>query len=112
MLRNYCQQARKTAELVGLLTAARASRREPDEGPLPQQNSLHRSVEKLIIEDYQAGASTYELAEQYNVRRNTIRDALRRGGFDVSNGALRAALTEEQKDDAREAFATGTTGAS
>ena len=85
MLRNYCQQARKTADLVGLLTAARASRREPDEEPLPQQNSLHRSVVKLIIEDYQAGASTYELAERYNVRRNTIGDTIRREALDVSS---------------------------
>ena len=94
-------------ELVDLLTTARASRREPDDGLLPQPNRLHRSVVKLLIEDFQAGASTYELAERYNVRRNTVRDTLRRAGFDVSTGALRAALTEEQKAEAREAFETG-----
>src|SRR5699024_2453183 len=84
LLRNYCQQARKTAELADLLAAARASTREPDDHPLPRQNALHRSVVKLLIEDYEAGASTYELAERYNVRRNTVRDTLRRAGFDLS----------------------------
>jgi DNA-binding GntR family transcriptional regulator len=62
-----------------------------------------------MIEDYEAGASTRELAERYNVRRNTVRDTLLRAGFNVSARALRAALTEEQKIEAREAFATGTT---
>jgi len=109
MLRNYCQQARRTAELAGILVTARTSTRESDSRPLPQQNALHRSVVKLMIEDYEAGASTYELAERYNVRRNTVRDTLRRAGYDVSTGALRAALWEEQKIEAREAFETGAT---
>ena len=64
---------------------------------------------KLIIEDYQAGASTYELAERYNVRRNTVRETLRRAGWDVSARGTRAALTEEQKTEARAAFETGAT---
>ena len=61
----------------------------------PRQNTLHRSVVKLLIEDYEAGASTYELAERYNVRRNTVRDTLRRTGFDLTVKAMRAALSEE-----------------
>lgn len=70
---------------------------------------LHRSVVKLLIEDYEAGSSTYELAERYNVRRNTVRDTLRRAGFDLTVKAKRAALSEEQKDEARRLFANGTT---
>lgn len=109
LLRNYCQQARKTAELAELLTTARESTREVDNRPLPQQNALHRSVVKLLIEDYEAGASTYELAERYNVRRNTVRDTLRRAGFDLTVQAKRAALSDEQKTEARRLFASGTT---
>src|SRR5690606_6718909 len=109
LLRNYCQQARKTAELAELLATARDSTRAPDDRPLPQQNTLHRSVVKLLIEDYEAGASTYELAERYNVRRNTVRDTLRRAGFDLSAKAKRAALSAEQKAEARRLFASGTT---
>lgn len=109
MLRNYCQQARRTAELAGLLATAGASTREPDDRPLPQQSGLHRSVVKLIIEDYQAGASTYELAERYNVRRNTVRDTLRRAGFDLSGRANRSIMTEKQKAEAQELFTAGTT---
>src|SRR5690625_4848645 len=109
LLRNYCQQARKTAELAELLATARDSTRAPDDRPLPQQNTLHRSVVKLLIEDYEAGASTYELAERYNVRRNTVRDTLRRAGFDLTIKAKRAALSAEQKAEARRLFASGTT---
>lgn len=62
---------------------------------------------KLLIEDYEAGASTYELAERYNVRRNTVRDTLRRAGFDLSTKAKRAALSEEQKAEVRRLFDGG-----
>lgn len=77
--------------------------------PLPRQNTLHRSVVKLLIEDYEAGASTYELAERYNVRRNTVRDTLRRAGFDLTVKANRAALSEEQKAEAKRLFDSGST---
>lgn len=109
LLRNYCQQARRTAELAELLATARDSTRAPDDRPLPQQNALHRSVVKLLIEDYEAGASTYELAERYNERRNTVRDTLRRAGFDLTIKAKRAALSEEQKAEARRLFDGGST---
>lgn len=109
LLRNYCQQGRRTAELAELLATARASTRQVNDRPLPQQNTLHRSVIKLLIEDYEAGASTYELAKRYNVRRNTVRDTLRRAGFDPAGKAKRAALSEEQKAEARRLFAGGST---
>lgn len=109
LLRNYCQQARRTAELADLLATARESTREINDRPLPRQNTLHRSVVKLLIEDYEAGASTYELAERYNVRRNTVRDTLRRAGFDLTVKANRAALSEEQKAEAKRLFDSGST---
>lgn len=107
--RNYCHQGRRTAELAEPLATARSSTREAADRPLPRQNTLHRSIVKLLIEDYEAGASTYELAERYNVRRNTVRDTLRRAGFDLTAKAKRAALSEEQKAEARRLFASGTT---
>lgn len=109
MLRDYCQQARRTAELTHLLATARTSTREPGDRPLPQQNGLHRSVVKLMIEDYEAGTSTYELAERYKVRRNTVRDTLRRAGFDVSGRANRPIMNEQQKAEARQLFKAGAT---
>lgn len=109
LLRNYCQQGRRTTELAELLATARESTREISDRPLPQQNTLHRSVVKLLIEDYEAGASTYELAKRYNVRRNTVRDTLRRAGFDLTTKANRAALSEEQKAEARRLFDSGMT---
>lgn len=109
LLRNYCQQARKAAELAELLATARESTREVNDRTVPQKNALHRSVVKLLIEDYEAGASTYELAKRYNLRRNTVRDTLRRAGFDLTSKSKRAALSDEQKTEARRLFANGTT---
>lgn len=44
LLRNYCQQARKTTALTDLLMAALKSRRAPDERPVPKQSTLPRAV--------------------------------------------------------------------
>lgn len=100
MLRDYCNNSRKTAELRELLASAASSKRAPDDRPLPQPNALHRSVVKLIIDDYQAGASTYELADRYNVRRNTIRDILKRNHVPIT-GAKVKLLTDEDKRQIR-----------
>lgn len=107
ILRNYCQQARRTAELAHLLATARASTRGPDARPLPRQNGMLHSVVKLMIEDYEAGASTYELAERYKVRRNTVRDTLRRAGYDLRDRANRVLLAGEGKEDLRRMFTNG-----
>lgn len=109
LLRNYCQQGRKTAELTELLATARESTREVNDRPLPQHNALHRPVVKLLIEDYEAGASTHELTKRHNVRRNTVHDTLRRVGFDPADKRKRAAFSEEQKAEARRLFAGGST---
>lgn len=95
--------------MADLLATARGLTREINDRPLPQRNTLHRSVIRLLIEDYEAGASTYELAERYNVRRNTVRDTLRRAGFGLTIKAKRAALSEGQKAEARRLFDSGTT---
>lgn len=97
LLRNYCQQGRKPAKLTDPLATARESTREVNDRPLPQHNALHRSVVELLIEDYEAGASTHELAKRYNVRRNTVRDTLRRAGFDPADKGKRAAFSDEQR---------------
>jgi len=60
-----------------------------------------------MVHAYREGASTYQLANQFNVRRNTVRDLLRREGLDVSVRAKRPALTDEQKAEARKQFAAG-----
>jgi hypothetical protein len=54
-------------------------------------------VVKILIEDYEAGASTYELTERYSLRRATVRDTLRRAGFDLTVKAKRVALSEERR---------------
>jgi hypothetical protein len=58
----------------------------------PDRTDCTLPVVKLIVEDDETGVSSYELAEQYDVRRHIVRDVLRRAGFDVSAKATRAAL--------------------
>ncbi len=56
-------------------------------------------------QDYEAGAFTYELAEQYSMRHNTFR----RAELDFSPKTKWAARTNEQKVEALLLFASRTT---
>lgn len=109
MLRNYCQQGRKTATLTDVLMAALKSRRPRDERPTPRQSALPRAVVEQIVLDYRAGASTHALAERHSVRRATVRDVLRREGIDPAERAHRSKFTPELKLELCERFAAGAT---
>lgn len=76
----------------------------PRKWPISWQNALQRPVATLLIEDYEAGAFTYELAEQYSMRHNTFR----RAELDFSPEVKRAARTDEQKVEALLLLASGT----
>ena len=107
VLGNYCNQVQRTAELTEILATARNSERVGDDRPLLRPNALHPTIVKQIINDYEAGATTYSLASRYSVRRNTVRDTLRRAGFDPSINTKGPALTAEEKIDIRLRFETG-----
>ena len=49
-----------------------------------QQKHLKPEEIELIVQRYQAGKSTYELAEEFNCHRSTIANNLRRRGVKVS----------------------------
>ncbi|GAA4173879.1 hypothetical protein [Gryllotalpicola koreensis] len=55
---------------------------------------------KKIFEQYLAGASGYQLAKAYGLRRNTVRDVLRRNGIELREGNARR-LTDQQKQQIR-----------
>jgi DNA invertase Pin-like site-specific DNA recombinase len=108
MLGVYGQQERRAVELAEVLDSARQSLGSRAlEDDLPKQNALHRSVVKLIIADFENGASTYEIASRYQVRRNTVRDTLRKAGLDSSENSSRLALTPMQEEEIRERYARG-----
>ena len=109
LLRNYCQQARRTAELDGLLAVARASKREADDRPAPRQSALARSIVEQVVSNYRAGASTHELAKRYGIRRGTVRDVLRREGIDPAERSHRSKFTDEMTAELRERYESGTT---
>ncbi len=52
-----------------------------------QQKHLSETEIQLICKKYQAGASVYELAEEFGCHRRTISDALKRNGVEVSHKA-------------------------
>lgn len=114
------RRGRAAAKLLPTRAETRETNRSPGHGTRvdtrgqrppapPQHNALRRSVVELLIEDYEAGASTHELAKRYNVRRKTVRDTLRRAGFDPADKGKRAAFSDEQKAEARRLFAGGST---
>jgi transposase len=108
MLGVYGQQELRAAELVEILDFARQSLGSRAlERALPKQNVLHRSVVKLIIDDFENGASTYEIAARYQVRRNTIQDTPRGAGIDSNANSSRLALTAVQEQEIRERDAKG-----
>lgn len=109
MLGSYCQQARRTAELIRLLRTAQGSSRQVDDRPLPRQQTVHRAVVALLVQEFTSGASTYELAKRYNLQRNTVRAVLRREGLDTGTGGRPALLTKEDKVDLRTQHAAGAT---
>jgi DNA invertase Pin-like site-specific DNA recombinase len=108
MLGVYGQQTRHGAELAELLDSARRSLgSRAVSSVVSKQNALHRSVVKLIIEDFLSGASTYEIAARYQVRRNTVRNTLRKAGLDSGANSSRRALTPVQEEEVRERYAKG-----
>lgn len=108
MLGVYGQKTRRGADLAEVLVLAKRSiGSRALEEDLPKQNALHRSVVKLIIEDFESGASTYEIASRYQVRRNTVRDILRRAGIDSSANSSRFALTPAQEEEVRDRYSEG-----
>lgn len=55
---------------------------------------------ETIISEYKSGNSTYQIAAAHQIRRNTVRDILRRNGFNLGAGTGRI-LTTEQKEEIR-----------
>ena len=76
------------------------------ERTLPREWSLSAETVDAIIADYKLGRSTYQIASKLQVRRNTVRDVLRRNGFQLGVGK-EARLTPEQKEEIRVRRASG-----
>jgi hypothetical protein len=111
LIRNYCKRARRTAELVSLHERLqRNAGRTAKPTTLPHDASLARDIVELMIAEYQSGRSTYQIAAAHEVRRNTVRDVLRRNGFNLRAGK-EARLTSLQKEEihARRAAGEGPT---
>ena len=61
-----------------------------------------------MIRECRRGASTYQLAIWHKVRRNTVRDILRRNGVQIAENNV-PKLSTEQKEAIRAMRADGTT---
>ena len=76
-------------------------------GAYPLANSLRPDIAMAIVADYAAGASTYELANKYEIRRNTARDLLRKAGIDTASKAKSRALGEPEIAELRRLWRDG-----
>lgn len=63
---------------------------------------------RVLVEQYTAGASSYHLAAAHELRRNTVRNVLRRNGVELREGNVRA-LSDEQKGEIRDRRSAGET---
>jgi IS30 family transposase len=96
VLGTYCNPDEDT-ELHNLIAAATLQGRTPrNPRPTPRANTIPASTAQLIITGYEEGASTYELAARLKLRRNTIRDVLRRNSMQIVGAKVRR-LTDEDK---------------
>jgi lambda repressor-like predicted transcriptional regulator len=73
---------------------------------VPQAHAVSDGRAKTIVEEYATGASSYQLAKKHGLRRNTIRDVLRRNGIELREGNARR-LDEQQKQEIRARRAGG-----
>jgi DNA-binding CsgD family transcriptional regulator len=107
VLRLYCKQGRRATNLFKLIEQLRRNANKPArECALPREWSLSVEAVDAILTDYKLGRSTYQIAAKLNVRRNTVRDVLRRNGFQLGVGK-EARLTPEQKEEIRLRRAAG-----
>ncbi|MFC4242962.1 helix-turn-helix domain-containing protein [Gryllotalpicola reticulitermitis] len=109
-MRSYCKKARQTAELIALLDRLLANAAEPARERLHlNRHTINAELIAKIVSEYAAGGvSTYELARRHRLRRNTVRDILRRNG--VSVGPSRTArFTADDKAEIARRRADGAT---
>jgi DNA-directed RNA polymerase specialized sigma24 family protein len=109
LIRSYCKKQRKTAELVALLARLQKTAGERARATsLPRQHEVSDDVARKLVEQYAAGTSSYQLAKAHGLRRNTVRNVLRRNGIELREGNVRA-LSDEQKTEIRQRRSAGET---
>jgi hypothetical protein len=71
-------------------TAARAIASTPTPDPLPHARALRLGEDKIteLVERYQAGATVYELADQFKIYRTTVSEHLHRRGVKMRGQGL------------------------
>lgn len=108
LLRKYCNQDWRTTHLEKLLAAARSSARAGRSDPLPTKANAGLSEDQRaeLLGLYEGGASTYELARRFKIRRDMVTTYLKRAGLAVRPGP-RLALGESAEREAARLYASG-----
>ncbi len=88
VLSSYSKKDWATRFTSDLVAKAEASSRAA-QSPAPKRAAARLSIKQneSLVAEYAAGASTYELAERYGVRRDTVTARLKRAGVEVRPGA-------------------------
>lgn len=96
VLANYLHPAYSVEAIDDLRMDTLQSTRYPIK-PVPHTGYLDRTITTQIIDSYRNGASTYVLAKRHGVRRNTVRDLLRRAGFDTAANGKTSSLGDSER---------------
>lgn len=108
MLNVYRKLARTFIDLRDLLENARSERASHPSTPIVHRQTIPRATVEALVRAYGDGESTYHLAQEFGIRRNTVRDILRREGVPITGTKVQS-LTEDEKEDVRARFAAGST---
>lgn len=99
-------QGRRSAAIRALIEA-----QTPDESPTPRilpRRFTRPTNEQVtaLLDAYEAGDGTYQLAERFGVHRQTVAATLRRAGV-ATRGLERVELTDEQRAEAQRLWSGG-----
>ena len=106
VLKTYCNRERETSDLYSLLEQAKSSKpriRLPKRGIGKSTRKLSPTVAAEIVEFYQNGMPTHEIAQRLNIHRITVSNYL-----ELAAVAKRPkGLTSEQTNEAVAAYEAG-----
>ncbi|MQA87590.1 MAG: hypothetical protein GEV03_23950 [Streptosporangiales bacterium] len=101
---NTKEQVRWLGDLLRKLPSLDAPVPQPTKRPKPSRaKRLDEEQVQQLVEGYQAGATVYELGDQFGISRQTAAEILKRHGVQVR----RQGLTLEQIDEAVRLYEAG-----
>lgn len=99
MLANCLHSALDAQSIAELVTEARSTGAELRGRRAARRASHDQSLVNLLVDGFREAASTYVLATNFGIRRNTVRAILRRAGIDSAVNANSRSLSASEERD-------------